>query len=499
MDNNTINYIKKISVNLFGGILSQEIEFEHGLNIIAGTNGTGKSELLNFILSNKTNSSLIKFNNDTLSKDIATFSPKRNAERTLAEQAQNIVRQDINAKTTAINTFLNKVLEQNTFQTIKSISEYLVLSTEDLVDNNEPKNEAVNKISKNYTEILQKLFNYNIEFSWNLTNKRYKFSIKKDSFSLQPSQLSSGENALISLIFAIYYAKESAQIYLIDEPEVHLNWQLEEKLFQFLDRFCQEYKKQIILVTHSRMCFVKPFIDKTQFMIWQDKKIVIIKKPNEDIRNFLAGDIVKIVSGITSEDKLIYVEDRVHLEILRKIMELKKLRVKINNIGNCENVKKISESFKPLNIKNVYFVIDNDNKTILPIDRTKYLNLIQLQKYCIENYFLRTSILDAIDKRPNKTKDVKTLINESIRNVQGPYFKVYKKLLDNNINIEDILDIIDASKFIEGLAVELGYPDKYSFFHAYLEELNKMNELDNVFNELNDLTNNVSTIYEYKN
>jgi len=45
------------------------------------------------------------------------------------------------------------------------------------------------------------------------------------------------------LIFALFYGKDLVQVYLIDEPEIHLNWQLEEKLFEFLNWFSNEYKK----------------------------------------------------------------------------------------------------------------------------------------------------------------------------------------------------------------------------------------------------------------
>ncbi|MBI2990405.1 MAG: AAA family ATPase [Candidatus Magasanikbacteria bacterium] len=461
------NYIKSVQVDLFSSIFKQKIEFKPGFNVIAGGNGTGKTQLLNHILSQRGGNN-VEFFDNAKPKDIAAFSPKRNAQKVLIEQAQKIIRKDENARTSTLGTFLNQNIQDDNFQTIKSISEYLVLHAEDLVNKNTPKIDATTQSATSYTTILQKVFDYQITFTWDIENTKYQFSFKKAGFDLTPSQLSSGENALISLMFAIFYAKDSTKVYLIDEPEVHLNWQLEEKLFQFLDWFCDEHKKQIIIVTHSRACFIDPFLKKTQFLVWEDGKIIAKQKPNDGIQQALAGDLVKIIGGITTESKIAYVEDKSHKKILEKIKSLtgKSLEVSILN-GGCGEVKKYSEVFKNLNVQNTYFLIDNDNNPIPSTDlSTKYSNLIQLNKYCIENYFLSEDTLSQIDLRTDKTKTVKELIKEAIKQVNSnPYFVVYKKLIENNIELEsEILDKIDASKFIKTLSSNLGYTDVDTFF-----------------------------------
>ena len=89
--------------------------------------------------------------------------------------------------------------------------------------------------------------------------------LKKNDNELSIESLSLGEQEIMSLVINLYASRDANNVFLIDEPEIHLNWHLKEKLFQFLDWFCDEYEKQIIIATHSRVAFTSRFIDRTQF------------------------------------------------------------------------------------------------------------------------------------------------------------------------------------------------------------------------------------------
>lgn len=483
---NNENHIQNVTVNLFGGLFSQELSFNNGFNIIAGTNGTGKTQLLMYTLAQR-NSTNVKFSHAENKKDIAAFSPKRNAEKILIEQAHNIIRQDPNARISTINAIRNINIEDNNYQTIKPVSVYLASKAQDLVDTNTPIITAYEKVQKEYESILQKIFNYTLSFTWNIeTRKPNPFIIRKNGQDLNPQQLSSGENALISLFFAIFDAKDEVPIYLIDEPEVHLNWQLEEKLFQSLNWFCETYKKQIIIVTHSRACFIDPFLSKTQFLVWEEGKIVSKPKPNEEIRSNLAGDLVKIISGITTENKLVHVEDEAQEAVLNALRTSVNKSLEIKKLNGCSEVKKYSEVFKNLGVDNAYFLIDGDNDEVLATDlSTKYCNLIQLKKYCIENYFLDETVLASIDKRTDKSKTIKSLLEEAIKKVNKPKFKSFKKLIENGIGLEsDILDTIDASEFVKQYLVpSLNFTNRNDFFNEYLTYLKSNNLIETQFPE----------------
>ena len=471
------NFIKKINISILNEKFNQSVQMLNGLNIISGVNGSGKTLFLSYIQQSKNDPNKIEIN-ENLPLLIASFSPKRNAQRILIEQAQQLVRQDINAEQNTLNAFLNQQLQDDGVQTIKSISEYLILSTDKIVDNGDKTKEQATTIIKNdYSKILEMIFEYNLEFSWNPTTRKYESKIKKDSEYLEFNKLSSGENALISLIFAIFYSKDSADVYLIDEPEVHLNWQLEEKLFIFLNWFSNEYSKQMIIVTHSRVCFTSPFNEMSKFFLWDSGKIIIKDRPDERLVSLLSGDVVKIVNGITANDKMLYLEDQTQENVIKKIADKIHINLEIIKLGNCDNVKKQAEAFKKLNIDNVYFLIDNDNKSIVP-GGSYHANLIQLKKYCIENYLLNEDILSAIDKN-NPKKIIKEQIFHSIREVDSQNFVPIKTLLNNyDILNDEILDRIDASKFIKNLYTKLGYTDINNFIDEYINKVSEMNKMD---------------------
>ncbi len=494
MNENKQNYIKKIKGDIIPGFFNETIEFSGGLNIISGANGTGKTFLLKYIQQQRTNQDFVEFSQNNNFKNIATFDPKRNSEKKLIESAQQFVRQQNFNKQSAIQDYFNKQVQDNNFQTMKSISDYLILAYEDYRDgDNLPPMEAAKKVQTEYNNILQKVFiQYEIEFSWDLSNRKANFNIKKRCSNLQPNLLSSGENALMSLIFALFYGKDLVQVYLIDEPEIHLNWQLEEKLFEFLDWFSGEYKKQMIVVTHSRVCFIENFLQKTQFLLWDEKnKIEVVRYPTKEIIDLLSGDFVKIIGGITAKNKLVYVEDKAQEFVLNKISELLNLDLEIQVVGNSSKVVELSKSFKKLNIQNVYFLIDNDNKSIKDISET--INLIQLKKYCIENYFLDEQILSKIDKKDQvrkQQKGIKILIKETITRVLQSNFVVIRKLVSQDIELtQDLLDRIDASQFIKDLSVSLGFSKKEELFDAYLEKLKEEGRLEEYLTDLSLVIN----------
>lgn len=479
------NYIKKVNINSLSGKFIQSPELLSDLNIISGANGSGKTDFLRFIQRNISNSAIIEvYNAERLA--LASFNPKRNAQKVLAESAYQLIRQDANAEQNALNVFLNQQIQDDSFQTIKSISEYLILSAEKLVDKDgKTRDESTQIIQREYQGILQRIFDYQIDLSWSVVDRRYDSGIVKSGDALKFNQLSSGENALISLIFAIYYSKESIDVYLVDEPEIHLNWQLEEKLFEFLDWFAKEHRKQLIVVTHSRACFIKPFSEYTQFFMWADGQITIKQKPDTNLLASLSGDIVKIIDGITVEERLVFVEDKRQKEVLEKISKIISKSIEITQLGNCEKVKLQAKAFKKMRVDNVFFLIDGDNKPLTSTELAEcHSSLVQLKKYCIENYFLDRDILSSIDRSAPK-KDIASELYASVKSVNAQNFSAVKILLPNKEALtQEVLDRLDADAFLKNLSGLLGFVDEQVFIFTYIDEVKRLGRLEELFSEV---------------
>jgi ABC-type lipoprotein export system ATPase subunit len=454
-------YISQVKFNLWGNV--KDINFGSGLNIVSGTNGTGKTRLLQFIQEHNNNDTQIILSDGTFQTRISAFSPQRNASKVLAEQAMNLFRQDINATQNALNSF-TAAIQNDGFQTLRSISEYFVYLTEDTIKSDiiNP-DESANKIKSLFELVIKKIFDFEISFELNRDAKQWKLFFVKNGTPLTPDQLSHGENAVIVLMCALIFGKDSADTFLIDEPETHLNWSLEEKLFEGLDWYCSEFNKQIITVTHSRVVFLDKYETKRQFFERQANNIVISDKPSEELIRQLAGDTVQLLQGITVKTKLVYVEDEASKRILDAICKKLNLAVEIQKQNNCENVKNISRAFKDRQVENAYFLIDGDNKPFTIQDRQDlHKNTIQLEKYCIENYLLDPGILQLY-----KPQDWETQLKSNINAIQvksNPSIKPVQIALEKGTAVVDIIDSIDGSKVFEKLAETEGKKEKkYDF------------------------------------
>lgn len=455
-------YIKFVTINILDWKFNQNITFNSGLNIIAGTNGVWKTKLLNHISANYSNHDVV-VTEWWIIRPIISFSPKRNPAKTQIAQAVQQAKNDPNIHANALSAIM-QYIQDDWFQTIKGVSEYLAINSEKLESEDIKKSEATNQTQMEYNEILKQIFeNYSIIYQYNIEDKLYDLKLTKDEFNFPIEQLSAWENAILSLVFAIYFSRNDTDVYIIDEPEIHLNRQLEEKLFKFLDEFAIKYEKQIIIVTHSRVAFIQPYLKKTQFLSRNEGNIIISSQPNQKLIDQMAGDIVKIIWWITTSEKMIYCEDKAHFDILSEISKKASKDLEIIQLWNCEDVKKMCRNFSKLQIENCFFLIDWDNKTII---ESEYKDLIKLKKYCIQNYFLDIDILTAIDQRIDKSKWIPNLLLEKVRAVNDPYFNIYKKLDDSPLF--EVIEYIDASKFIGNLRWDLSYSSDSDFYNAYI-------------------------------
>lgn len=484
-------YIKTVKLNIWNNTFIQDVNFENSLNIISGSNGTGKTKLLQFIQQHNNGDQQIILDDGTFNTTTSSFSPQRNAQKILANKAMQLFRQDVNATRATIQAFQNQIIKDDGFQTLKSISEYFVYNAEDEVnkDGTINKNSAAETTRQIFENVIKKVFDFEVEFNFNPSTKSYDLIFKKGVQKLSTTDLSHGENAVIVLICALVFGKDSANTFLIDEPETHLNWSLEEKLFEFFDWYAEEYKKQIIIVTHSRVVFLDKYANKRQFFERKGEQVAIYKKPSKELISQLAGDTVNLIEGITSQTKLIYVEDSSHKTVVEALAKKLSLDIEVQVCkGGCEKVKDISKAFKVLNINNVYFLIDGDNKP-LTTEQKKDLhnNTIQLNKYCIENYLLNTEILNLY-----RANDWENIIKEKINTINvsaRPAIKPIQIAINNNANVFDLIDYLDGSEILKQIA-KSELKDQAVLMNEIIEKIETSDLLEKYFPELSFLKDN---------
>lgn len=91
-----------------------------------------------------------------------------------------------------------------------------------------------------------------------LSDKKIGFHLSQGFFikntfgeSLEPSQLSSGEQQLLLLFCYVLVARDVSSIFIIDEPEISLNIKWQRKLVQALLDITEDADIQFIFASHS--------------------------------------------------------------------------------------------------------------------------------------------------------------------------------------------------------------------------------------------------------
>ena len=258
------NHILSSDLNVQGGLLLGKMDFLPGLNILSGENGTFKTKTLQFI---KTNPK-VQFDPQTPLR-IQAMSPKRNSQRKAFQQVYDQFRRENKKLESVIN---ERNISDATFEEYPSIADLYYVVYDDMCKDGGNQKDKMQEATGQFNDVIRKIFgHYELISSWNESTGTPAIELRKHGVTLVPLEgLSLGEQEVLSLATNIYSSKNRYDVFIIDEPEVHLNWHLEEKLFEFFDDYCEEFKKQMIIVTHSRAVFKERYHPKTQFMYWTD-------------------------------------------------------------------------------------------------------------------------------------------------------------------------------------------------------------------------------------
>lgn len=485
-----MNYwIESIPINIFGGKFNTTVEFKNGLNIISGVNGTGKTELLKLL---KSNQSLLAENPDNkrTAADVNVFaiSPKRNTEKKTIDTILDEYKTQSKSPKKFLETIRSLTIKDSGFENYSSFAEIFVIKYRALADDGKTSYEvAIKKTEENFNRILDRVFpGYKIIAKWLYENSTGigKLSLQVQKKKLSPiniESLSTGEREVFALLFNIFTSRDDEDIYLIDEPEIHLNWNLEKGLFSFLKWFCEKYEKQVIVTTHSRIIFQTDFIERVQFFIWENNRIKVRNRIPEEERIKIAGEATEFLRVVQLPKKTFFVEDKTHQLVLKILSEKTETDIDINVCGNKSTVISLFKLTQKGSgeWKNSYFLVDGDNEGIAILND----RFIVLSKYCIENYFFNIQILSEVLLKTEE--EIKSAILDSIKEkATSSSLLVYKKLAELSGSFPfEILDFFDCAILIKHFAEKFQI-SKETLIKKYIEQAAQEEKLDSIFGEV---------------
>jgi len=488
-ENKYMGHIKSVSIHEFDGAFSQVIKFDAGLNILSGVNGTGKTTVLKRIREQLGTDRVQK--DGTVSKILA-FSPKRNAEKKTVQAALQYIRQQNRTSESVLTEASNRAIIDHTFEKYESFGDLYSYEFQERCRTGGDQIEVMKQLTIEYNLVVQSIFpEYEIKTDWNATNGSPDVKlITRYGVPLDLSLMSCGESEVLALIFNIYFNKNNTDVFLIDEPEVHLNWTLEKGLFTFFDKFSTENNKQIIVTSHSRVIFDQAFRNKTQFLVFRDKKVFAEQDPPKEVLEEIAGETVAIISTTAPTQKTFFVEDEFHKTLIEQLLNSYSKTAEIVIVkdasGMIANLYKVLKGNHELNTKwiNAYLMIDGDGKDE---QYKKEERFIHLHRFVAESYCFE---IPEMAKVFGLTEDdLKTKILKAVKN-NTKYFdgrheqfisKVLGKIEASDIDI-NFMSSFDCSGLFNVLAEE--HSKKWSdYLTSYIAELKTSKKLDSVFDK----------------
>ena len=472
------NILIRADLNIQNQILSGSIEFSNGLNFISGENGTLKTKLLHFLRTEGAPPLHTSTRGAPLRRQ--AYSPRRNAlRRTFNDIVHQLRRENIRLD----NLINEKNINDASFENYPSLGDLYYVVYDHLCADGESAKSHMNSAAAEFNKVIAQVFpNYRLVAQWQ--SGAPSISIVKNNMPPIPIEgLSLGEQEILSLATNIYSSRDRYDVFLIDEPEVHLNWHLEEQLFNFFDTFCKEYRKQMIIVTHSRAVFKPQFLKRTQFLAWTDDgRVTISKSITAEQRRRIAGEAIEIIKLDAVSRPTFFVEDGRHALVISRLASKLGAVVSVTECGDKANVRSL---FRLSKIDgawgNSFFVEDGDNQGNPFRGESTF---IHLDRYCIENYLIDIQILCALLGK-NDT-EVKELLCAAILNRKDKLFSKNKffEFLVNSLKAADITEAnlakLDAAEVIEEFARTCGL-DLSGYIDRYIELAISTNRLRDVF------------------
>lgn len=378
-------YVDVANVNILNGLLTGTIPLQPHLNLISGENGTLKTKLLQENQQGRYRPAPP----GAPQLRIQAISPKRNSERRAVGTILQQLRQNSRTRDSFLAERLQAQMVDTQFQEYPSVGELFFLEYQYRSRDGGEQISHMDAVANDFNGVITTVFpEYRLLAEWDDNAGSPSLAVPKGGDNEVPLEaLSLGEQEVLSLVANLYVSRDANDVYLVDEPEVHLNWHLEERLFGYFQDFCERHDKQMIIVTHSRVVFSDRFLPATIFLYWTPEgRIAWGNDITPAQRRRIAGEAIEIIKFGDFTYGTFFVEDKAQETVVKALADDEGVRIHTTVCGNAPNVRSLYKRGKADGgWPGTFFVEDGDNQGSPFPGETDF---IHMDKYCIENYLL---------------------------------------------------------------------------------------------------------------
>ena len=228
------------------------------------------------------------------------------------------------------------------------------------------------------------------------------FSVaNKTGQAIPEDQISSGESELIALaIEVLVFARQSGdnRILLLDEPDVHLHPDLQQRFIAFLEETARNFNFRVVVATHST-AIIGAFAQRTDIRI-----VPITRRDQTDFKSFSYSDIchsilpifgVHPLSAQFNKSAPLLVEGEDDRRVVDQIVRSSNGRYVFSPcvVGTVDSLNEWEQWLNTF-LPSIYddpmgfSLRDLDNAATADIDDLQYVRRARLNCYAIENVLL---------------------------------------------------------------------------------------------------------------
>lgn len=165
-------------------------------------------------------------------------------------------------------------------------------------------------IAEAYVEIMAGVTDLDIEYKPDGGPREITVAVYEEYYDnrFELDEISSGSQEILVLLTQLFLAAEESDILAIEEPELHLHPEAEQKIFDIISEIVTERNTQVIVSTHSEV-FVNQGQVQEIIRVEREGTTDLRSVPEEKVSTELS-DMGYQKSGLLQSDAVVFVEGR---------------------------------------------------------------------------------------------------------------------------------------------------------------------------------------------